>query len=94
MASLERAAFSHCIAQRRLPCRPLPVTPPCSLYLYSADDPLCLVDKLDALVAARRAAGADVEAVRWEASQHVGHLMRHPRRYRQALLRFLAGLEA
>lgn len=77
-------------ARTALPPRPL--VPRCSLYLYSADDPLCLADKLDELIAARRAAGADVEAVRWEASQHVGHLMRHPRRYRQALLGFLAGL--
>lgn len=60
-----------------------------SLYLYSADDPLCLVDRLDALLAARRADGVDVAAVRWETSRHVGHLLCHPREYKAALLGFL-----
>lgn len=63
-----------------------------SLYLYSADDPLCLVDRLDQLVADRRQAGADVAAVRWEESQHVGHLLKHPKQYKAALFDFLGSL--
>lgn len=63
-----------------------------ALYLYSADDPLCCVRQLDELVAARRAAGADVTAVRWERSAHVGHLLKHYREYSAALLGFLGDL--
>lgn len=65
-----------------------------SLYLYSRDDPLCLPDKLDELIAARRAAGADVAAVAWERSQHVGHLLKHYKQYTAALFSFLASLRA
>ena len=65
-----------------------------SLYLYSRDDPLCLPDELEQLIAARRVAGADVAAVVWERSQHVGHLLQHYREYTAALLSFLASLRA
>ena len=65
-----------------------------TLYLYSADDPLCDAAKLDVLVASRRQAGADVAATRWERSQHVGHLVKHYSEYRAALLRFLQSLPA
>ena len=67
--------------------RLLPGVP--SLYLYSADDPLCDVAKLESLLAARKQAGADVRSVRWETSQHVGHLRSHPQEYSEALLQFL-----
>jgi hypothetical protein len=65
-----------------------------TLYLYSADDPLCDAAKLDALVASRRQAGADVAATRWERSQHVGHLVKHYKEYSSALLGFLQSLPA
>lgn len=63
-----------------------------SLYLYSHDDPLCSAERVDALVAARRAAGADVAALSWRRSQHVGHLIKNYREYTEALLGFLQGL--
>lgn len=65
-----------------------------SLYLFSDDDPLCLPDKLEQLIAARRAAGAEVQEVRWERSQHVGHLLKHYKEYTAALFGFLASLAA
>ena len=65
-----------------------------TLYLFSADDPLCDAAKLDALVASRRQAGADVAATRWERSQHVGHLVQHYKEYSAALLGFLHSLPA
>ena len=65
-----------------------------TLYLYSADDPLCDATHLDSLVASRRQAGADVAAARWERSQHVGHLVKHYEEYCAALLGFLRSLPA
>ncbi len=63
-----------------------------SLYLFSDDDPLCLPDKLEQLIADRKAAGADVQEVRWKRSQHVGHLLKHYKEYTAALFGFLASL--
>lgn len=65
-----------------------------SLYLYIADDPLCLVGRLDQLAADRCQAGADVAAWRWEDSQHVGHLLNHPKQYNAALFDFLGNLSS
>lgn len=65
-----------------------------SLYLFSEDDPLCLPDKLEQLIGARRAAGADVQVVKWERSQHCGHLLKHYKQYSTALFGFLASLAA
>lgn len=64
-----------------------------SLYLYSADDHLCDANKLEELIAARRAAGHAVRAHRWERSRHVGHLRHHPEQYRQLVLGFLEELQ-
>jgi pimeloyl-ACP methyl ester carboxylesterase len=63
-----------------------------TLYLYSRDDPLACAAKLDGLVAARRAAGADARAHCWPESPHVGHLRRHPEQYKRLVLEFLGSL--
>ena len=62
-----------------------------SLYLYSKNDPLCDAEKLDALIAARRAvAGSgDVRSHCWTTSSHVGHLRDHNGQYRELVYRFL-----
>lgn len=65
-----------------------------SLYLYSADDPLCEAGKVDVLVAERRRAGHSVAAQRWAASQHVGHLRCHPGEYRRLVADFLNEVSA
>lgn len=62
---------------------------PCSLYIYSEDDPLCDAARLDQLIASRRGAGADVAALRWQRSQHVAHLLQHYKEYATALFQFL-----
>lgn len=62
------------------------------LYLYSTDDPLCDPVKLDALIEERRRRGHAVSARRWERSQHVGHLLCHPKEYIRLLRGFLDGL--
>jgi len=75
-----------------------------SLYLYGGDDPLCDAAKLDELIASRRhqagssqagsadVAAADVAAVRWQRSQHVAHLLQHPKEYKAALFGFLESI--
>ncbi|KAL4451872.1 hypothetical protein ABPG75_007534 [Micractinium tetrahymenae] len=63
-----------------------------SLYIYSEDDPLCDAARLDQLIASRRAAGANVSALRWQRSQHVAHLLQHYKEYTAALFGFLRGL--
>ena len=52
--------------------------------------------KLAELIAARRQKGscAEVVARRWEVSEHVGHMRKHPEEYRKALLGFLKGRAA
>ena len=47
--------------------------------------------RLAELVAARRQKGtcAEVREVRWQVSEHVGHLRKHPEEYTAALLGFL-----
>jgi bifunctional N-acetylglucosamine-1-phosphate-uridyltransferase/glucosamine-1-phosphate-acetyltransferase GlmU-like protein len=61
-----------------------------SLYLYSADDPLCDAAKLDELVAARQQRyGVAVAAKKWQQSKHVGHLLCHTEEYTAEVLRFL-----
>ena len=51
----------------------------------------CFRHRLDELVAARRQKGtcAEVREVRWQVSEHVGHLRKHPEEYTAALLGFL-----
>ena len=62
------------------------------LFLYSADDPLCDAAKLQGLIETKRAWGQRVTAVRWEASEHCGHLVRHRGEYEAALVGFLREL--
>eukprot|EP00887_Chlorella_sp_A99_P001818 scaffold19.g1818.t1 len=62
------------------------------LFLYSKDDRLCDVVKLEELIAEKRQQGQDVIAVRWEHSKHVAHLRHHPTEYRAALQPFLERL--
>ena len=52
---------------------------------------LFLLHRLAELVAARRQKGtcAEVREVRWQVSEHVGHLRKHPEEYTAALLGFL-----
>jgi len=61
---------------------------PC-LYLYSDDDQLCDAEKLSELIESRRAAGQDVVSIRWETSEHCGHLKHHRTQYMETLRRFL-----
>jgi hypothetical protein len=69
---------------------------PCpSLYLYSTSDHITDVVKLDELVEERRerhAGGpARIRTLRFtEPSPHVGHLLKHPARYREAVADLLA----
>eukprot|EP00887_Chlorella_sp_A99_P000179 scaffold13.g179.t1 len=65
-----------------------------TLYLYAQDDPLCDAARLERLVAARRAAGADVAARSWAHGRHVHLLDDHPEEYRQQLKEFLQSLAA
>ena len=53
--------------------------------------PPCFRNRLAELVAARRQKGicAEVREVRWQVSEHVGHLRKHPEEYTAALLGFL-----
>ena len=53
--------------------------------------PPCFRDRLAELVAARRQKGtcAEVREVRWQVSEHVGHLRKHPEEYTAALLGFM-----
>ena len=62
------------------------------LFLYSADDPLCDAEKLQQLIETKRARGQRVQAVRWEDSEHCGHLKRHRAEYEATLVAFLQGL--
>lgn len=65
---------------------------PRSLYVYSEDDPLCDAARLDQLIASKRAAGADVAALRWQRSRHVAHLLQHYKEYTAAPSDFLRGV--
>ena len=58
------------------------------LYIYTPKDQLCDSVKLEELIAARRSLGVDVTAVRFEDSDHVVHLRKHPIDYSKALLSF------
>ena len=53
--------------------------------------PPCFRNRLAELVTARRQKGicAEVREVRWQVSEHVGHLRKHPEEYTAALLGFL-----
>jgi predicted alpha/beta-fold hydrolase len=61
---------------------------PC-LYLYSDDDPLCDAKKLTELIETKRKAGQDITSIRWERSEHCGHLKNHKVEYEETLKRFL-----
>lgn len=58
------------------------------LYIYTPKDRLCDSVKLEQLIATRRSLGVDVTAVRFEDSDHVVHLRKHPIDYSKALLTF------
>ncbi|GAQ84916.1 hypothetical protein KFL_002120100 [Klebsormidium nitens] len=59
------------------------------LLLYSRDDPLAPAERIDEFVANVRKVGADVTAVTWPQSLHVGHLRLHRDDYRTAVSEFL-----
>jgi hypothetical protein len=64
-------------------------------YLYSADDPLCDVAELERLISARATVLANVPIkMRWEVSQHVGHLRCHGEAYERAVREFIAATTA
>ena len=61
------------------------------LYIYSQDDHLTDHAKLQELIEHRRAKGQQgLEALCFDNSEHCGHLRRHPKEYKSAVLRFVA----
>ena len=66
------------------------INPTCrELYLFSSCDPLTPYEELASLVETRVRSGADVERVEFVGSDHVKHLVMHPRRYEEAVGTFL-----
>lgn len=63
-----------------------------TLYLYSRDNPLCDARNLEALVAARRAAGADVMTRAWATGRHCRLWEDHPAEWRAEVRAFLETL--
>jgi hypothetical protein len=63
-------------------------------YLYSADDPLCDVAELERLISAREDVTKVPIKMRWEVSQHVGHLRCHGEAYERAVREFIAATTA
>jgi uncharacterized protein DUF829 len=56
------------------------------LFLYSRADPLVRYEDVEAFVASvRRTSSRPVRAVRWDDSEHVGHLIRHRAEYFTAI---------
>jgi hypothetical protein len=65
-----------------------------TLYLYCQDDPMVDPVKLDELIAARKARGAQVEYKRWDRSRHVGHYFVHYVEYKNTLEDYLKRMAA
>ena len=60
------------------------------LYLYSASDPLCDCEVLEALIDARKAGGrAEICCLKFDESEHVCHLREHAKEYKEAVRAFL-----
>jgi hypothetical protein len=59
------------------------------LYLYSDNDGMTDHVKQTELIGIREEAGAEVTAVKFEASEHVLHLVHAPTKYKDALMNFM-----